>query len=71
MGGIGGKLIPPYERLNFDGSNGYPLNGDPSAFQADFNASSYASSSDVGSPIYFLYYSYMIFLNALFTKNGF
>lgn len=38
---MGGKFMPPYPevRLNFDGSNGYPLNGDPSASQADLSAS--------------------------------
>lgn len=53
-------------RLNFDGSKGYPLNGDPSAFQAFLSISYYFSSSVVGNPIYFLYYSYIIFLSAPF-----
>lgn len=65
---MGGKLMPPipYERLNFDGSNGCPLNGDPSASHADFNYSIYDSSSSVGNPIYFRYCSYIILRSALF-----
>ena len=58
----GWKLLPP--RLNFDGSNGCPRNGDPSASQAFFNVSNCFYYYVVGSPICFLCCSYMIFLIA-------
>jgi len=48
-----------YGKLNLDGSKGWPLKGEPSASQAFFSISIYFSSSVVGSPIYFLYYSYI------------
>ena len=47
-GGIYG--IEPPGKLNLLGSNGYPLNGDPSAFHAFFNISIFSYSSDVGRP---------------------
>lgn len=56
-------LLAPY-KLSLVGSKGVPLKGDPSAFQAFLSISYYSSSSVVGKPIFFLYYSYIIFLNA-------
>ena len=62
------KLLEELLRLNLEGSKGYPLKGDPSASQAFLKISYYFSSSVVGNPIYFLYYSYIIFLRAPFIK---
>lgn len=42
-----------YYRPIFDGSKGYPLNGDPSAFHASFNIDSFSSSSVVFIPLFF------------------
>lgn len=56
------KLLP--WRLNLDGSNGWPLKGDPYASQAFFKAYICFYSSDVGRPFCFCCWSYMIFLIA-------
>jgi len=50
--------------LNLLGSNGVPLNGEPSASQAFLRSSYYYSSSVVGSPQFFLFCSYITFLKA-------
>lgn len=48
------------DRLNLLGSKGWPLKGEPSAFQASLRASNCFYSSVVGNPICFLCCSYMI-----------
>lgn len=60
---------PPEKFIN-EGSNGLPLNGEPSASHADFIASSCFYSSVVGRPICFLCCSYMIFLIAPWVSSS-
>lgn len=63
-------LNPYWGKLNFEGSNGYPLKGEPSESHAFFNISICFSSSVVGNPYCFLYCSYMIFRIAPYVSGS-